>query len=132
MENGFFIIWLFVLVLSFISRALKRNRSAQGIPAAPRPAGSAQASVEQVRKKPVRVSQKMMQSPGAGKSLQERFGAKQTGGDASCETQFGHTHPERTGSALRFGGRPDLEPGYMYLNGVKVLIKEADRLEFLR
>ncbi|MBQ4416329.1 MAG: hypothetical protein II868_01435 [Butyrivibrio sp.] len=31
-----------------------------------------------------------------------------------------------------FTGREDLEPGYMYLNGVKVLIKEADRLEFLR
>ena len=33
---------------------------------------------------------------------------------------------------VRFGVREDLQPGYMYLNGVKVLIKEADRLEFLR
>lgn len=131
MNNGILIIWLAILIISFIRRAATRSRSGRdGMTAVPQKSASVQPAVEQVRKKPVRVSQSMMQEHGAQRRMAERFGKKAP--DATCETQYGHVHPERGGSAMRFIGRPDLEPGYMYLNGVKVLIKEADRLEFLK
>ena len=130
--DAIYIIWLIVIVLSLIKRFSQRARSGAGTTAMPRGNATVQPNLEPVQKKPVRVSQNMMQSQGPSRRMAERFGKKDSGGDASCETQFGHTHPERAAGTMRFGGRPDLEPGYMYLNGVKVLIKEADRLEFLR
>ena len=122
MENGIAILWLIILLLGFLRRAAKRGKTGGGSSAVPQVRQAE--PVIQSNKKPIRVPS---QNGGQKRALGNR-----RSGDASCETQFGHVHPERQGTAMRFGGRPDLEPGYMYLNGVKVLIKEADRLEFLK
>ena len=125
MNNGIFLIWFIIIMISVVKRFASRSNaklaaeSMQAKPVTPDP-------VSAQPKRPIRVPDTEKRAPGRGRVL------KPFVSDASCETQYGHVHPERTGSAMRFGGRPDLEPGYMYLNGVKVLIKEADRLEFLR
>ena len=125
MNNSIFLVWLVIIIFSFIRRAARRGAAGKGLPQAGQQARTADPAVPQT-KKPIRVSA----SDDGAQRMPGLF--KQNAQDATCETRYGHVHPERDATLMRFGGRPDLEPGYMYLNGVKVLIKEADRLEFLK
>lgn len=131
MNNGILLIWLIILLFSFLRRAANRGKRTGGM-AAGVPQGRT-VSVPQdapVNKKPIRVSQEMTQPQGARERMAKRFGKPQPEGTGAG--LYGQVPREQGAGTMRFTGRPDLEPGYMYLNGVKVLIKEADRLEFLK
>ncbi|MBR0172616.1 MAG: hypothetical protein IJQ21_07475 [Lachnospiraceae bacterium] len=111
--NGLLVfIWLVIILVNLFVRAMKRrNENASGQMTA-RPAAQRTASGMQMN----RAGMADARMNPAGQSFSKK------------KVQV----PVQPQMQTYFTGRDDLEPGYMYLNGVKVLIKEADRLEFLR
>ena len=102
MERLIILLWLVIIIVNLLLRNRKK-RQADGMTKAPAPRTAMPAGTA-----PLNAPRKQ---PAFSKPKQQKDMGMQ-----------GSMHM----------GRPDLEPGYMYLNGVKVLIKEADRLEFLR
>lgn len=119
--NGFLaFIWLVIILGNVFVRAMKRrNESASG-------SSPVRRTVSDVQMNRQRTVEPQVIRPAQPEPFRQVSQPDVTGKTRKP------VKPLQPLMQMHFTGRDDLEPGYMYLNGVKVLIKEADRLEFLK